>query len=273
MGDLGVGNTLATVKVTGEGAVRVNTNLANTVRTIDASENKGGVNFNIATNNGNTTFTGGEGNDRINFGSTLNLQDKVDGGAGRDILGVTNQTQIISGLQVSNIEILELNALTGTLEAARIAGVDEVRVTANLSNNNGTPGTPASGAGQAIVNGLTSNSTFVTNDAGDAQLNLVDAQVAGTNDTLNLKTGLTANGTVDVMAAGVENIVYTDNLAATTGVGRTTTVNFYDTDGVVDVTNLSIAGNAGNTVVFNNLVNTIRTVDASEANPDFSSAK
>ncbi len=244
---LDVGSALNKVTVTGDGAVRVTNNLAATVRTIDASANKGGVNFNIANNTGNVTFTGGDGNDRINFGGTLNLQDKVDGGAGRDILGVTDQSSIIPGLQVSNVEVLELNTLNGTLNAALIAGVDEVRVTTTLNNG--------------VVNGLTSNSTFVTNAAGTATLNLVNAQVAGTNDTLNLKTGLTANGAVNVMAGGVENIAYTDNVAANTG--RATTVNFFDTDGVIDVTNLTLAGNAGNTVNFNGLVNTIRTVDGS----------
>lgn len=244
---LDVGSALNKVTVTGDGAVRVTNNLAATVRTIDASANKGGVNFNITNNTGNVTFTGGDGNDRINFGGTLNLQDKVDGGAGRDILAVTSQAQIQPGLQVSNVEILELNTLNATLNAAQIAGVDEVRVTNNL--NFGT------------VNGLTSNSTFVTNSAGTATLNLVNAQVAGTNDTLNLKTGLVADGIVNVMAGGVENIAYTDNVVA--NAGRVTTVNFFDTDGVIDVTNLTIAGNKGNTVNFNGLTNTIRTVDGS----------
>ncbi|AVO48654.1 hypothetical protein C6568_04775 [Melaminivora suipulveris] len=246
-GNLDAGAALNKVTITGEGSVRVVGNLEATVRTIDASANKGGVNFNIANNTGNVTFTGGDGNDRINFGNTLNLQDKVDGGAGRDILAVNSQAQIQPGLQVSNVEVLELNTLNGTLNAALIAGVDEVRVTNTLTNG--------------VVNGLTSNSTFVTNAAGTATLNLVNAQVAGTNDTLNLKTGLTANGSVNVMAGGVENIAYTDNVTANTG--RVTTVNFFDTDGVIDVTNLTLAGNAGNTVNFNGLVNTIRTVDGS----------
>ena len=256
IGTLDVGPTLATVKVTGDGAVRVVADLAATVRTIDASANKGGVNFNITNNTGNVTFTGGEGADRINFGGTLNLNDKVDGGAGRDILGVTNQVSIVTGLQVSNVEILELNTLNGTLEAARIAGVDEVRVTTNLADVSGV----------AIVNGLTSNSTFVTNDSGDVRLNITNAQVAGTNDTLNLKTGIAGVGSVNVMAAGVETVAYTQDNVATTGVGATTTVNFYDTDGVIDMTKLTIANNAGNTVNFNGLVNTIKTVDASAAN-------
>lgn len=254
IGTLDVGAALATVKVTGDGAVHVVNNLAATVRTIDASANKGGVNFNITNNTGNVTFTGGEGADRINFGGTLNLSDKVDGGAGRDILGVTDQSSIIAGLQVSNVEILELNTLNGTLEAARIAGVDEVRVTNTLADVSGT----------AIVNGLTSNSTFVTNDSGDVRLNITNAQVAGTNDTLNLKTGIAGAGNVNVMAAGVETVAYTQNNAANNGAN--TTVNFYDTDGVIDMTKLTIANNAGNTVNFNGLVNTIKTVDASAAN-------
>ncbi len=254
LGVLDVGNALNKVTVTGDGAVRVINDLAATVRTIDASANKGGVNFNIANNTGNVTFTGGDGNDRINFGGTLNLQDKVDGGAGRDILGVTDQSFIIPGLQVSNVEVLELNTLNGTLNAALIAGVDEVRVTTTLNNG--------------VVNGLTSNSTFVTNAAGTATLNLVNAQVAGTNDTLNLKTGI-AGGTpnaptmLSVMAAGVENIVYTQNNAA--NAGASTSVGFFDTDGQVDVTSLTINNNAGNNAYVDWLTNTIKTVDASAA--------
>lgn len=250
---LSVGNTLSSVVVAGTGSVAVNGDLAATVRTIDASGNTGGVNFNITNNTGDTTFTGGQGADRINFGSTLNLNDKVNGGAGRDILGVTDQNSIIAGLQVSNVEVLELNTLNGTLVASRIAGVDEVRVTNNLSD----------AAGQAIVNGLTSNSTFVTNDSGNVQLNIINAQVANTNDTLQLKTGITSNGFLGVMAAGVENVVYTqNNLAAS---NASTSLNFYDTDGVIDMSSLTIANQAGNSVFANNLVNTIKTVDASAA--------
>lgn len=250
---LDVGSNLATVKVTGTGSVAVTGNLAASVRTIDASANAGGVDFNIANNTGNTTFTGGGGADRINFGVTLGLADKVDGGAGRDVLGVNSQVQITAGLQVSNVEVLELNTLNGTLNAAAIAGVDEVRVTTDLNNVSGV----------AIVNGLTSNSTFVTNDSGDVRLNITGAQVAGTLDTLNLKTGIAGFGGVNVMAAGVETVAYTqNNLAA--GVANTTLF-FYDTDGVVDMTKLTIASNAGNTVNANSLDNTIKTVDAGAA--------
>lgn len=248
---LNVGNKLATVTVLGDGAVQVNDDLAATVTKIDASANKGGVNFSLVAGK-DVTFTGGAGNDRINFNGGLTLADKVDGGAGRDVLGVSDQTFVTPGLQVTNMEVLELNTLNGTLNAA-LLGVDEVRVTNTLSNTQGT----------AIVNGLTSNSTFVTDDAGDVQLNIKNAQVAGTADTLNLQSKLAADGTVRVMAAGVETIAYTDNSKA--GDGRATAVDFYDTDGVIDVTSLSIKSNIGNTVSFNGLTNTIDTVDASAA--------
>jgi len=256
---LDVGATLATVNVTGDGAVRVTNDLAATVRTIDASANKGGVNLSITNNTGNVTFTGGEGADRINFGGTLNLNDKVTGGAGRDILAVTDDVSIITGLQVSGVEILELASLAdtdvggpddATVDAALIAGVDEVRVTTTLNNG--------------IVNGLTSNATFVTNAAGNATLNLTNAQVAGTQDTLNLKTGVAGVATVNISAPGVETVAYTQNNAA--AAGANTTVNFFDADFVVDMATLTIANNAGNTVNFNNLVNTIKTVNASAAN-------
>lgn len=253
IGTLDVGATLATVTVTGDGAVRVTNDLAATVRTIDASANKGGANFNITTNTGNVTFTGGEGADRINFGGTLTLADKVDGGAGRDILGVASQASIVTGLQVSNTEVLELATLNGALNAALVAGADEVRVTTTLDDVSGT----------AVVNGLSSNSTFVTNDSGDVRLNITNAQVAGTNDTLNLKTGIAGFGWVNVQAAGVETVAYTqNNLAAA---GANTNLAFYDTDGVVDMTKLTLANTAGNTVQANFLVNTIKTVDASAA--------
>lgn len=254
---LDAGSTLATVKVIGDGALTVAGNLAATVRTIDASANKGGANLSITNNTGNTTFTGGEGADRINFGGTLTLADKVDGGAARDTLGVTSQASIIAGLQVTNTEILELATLNGTLNAALIAGVDEVQVTTALDD-----------VALAIVNGLTSNSTFVTNDNGNVQLNLTNAQVAGTQDTLNLKTGVTGTTNVGtdvwVSATGVETVAYTqNNLAAA---GADTEVSFWDAvDGVIDMQSLSITNTAGNTARFNGLVNTIKTVNASAA--------
>lgn len=250
IGTLAVGSKLATVTVTGEGSVAVEDNLAATVRTIDASANTGGVDFNITNNTGNTTFTGGAGDDRINFGGTLDLNDKVDGGEGRDTLAVDNQNRIISNLQVSNVEVLELETLSGTLNAALIAGVDEVRVVNTLTDARGT----------AVVNGLTSDSTFATADGGDVQLNIKNAQVAGTNDTLNLETAM-GTDTLFVQAAGVETVNYTQ-----TDVGAVnSTVSFYDTDGVVDMEKLTIANNKGNNVNFNDLVNTIKTVDASAA--------
>lgn len=252
---LDVGNALATVKVIGDGALTVTADLAATVRTIDASANKGGANLSITNNTGNTTFTGGEGADRINFGGTLNLNDKVDGGAGRDALAVTSQASIIAGLQVSNTEILELNTLNGTVNAALIAGVDEVQVTTSLDDT--------VGGGVAIVNGLTSNSTFVTNDSGDVRLNITNAQVAGTADTLNLKSGIAGVGSVRVMAAGVETVAYTQtNLA---NAGANTTLSFYDTDGFIDVETLTLTNTAGNSINANGLVNSIKTVDASTA--------
>lgn len=256
---LDVGATLATVNVIGDGALTINNNLAATVRTIDASTNKGGTNvtldrFNVGFNNGNVTFTGGEGADRVYFGTTLNLNDKVNGGVGRDIVGVFDETSIITGLQVTNTEILELNTLNGTVTASRIAGIDEVRVTNAL---NGAWNT-------ATVNGLTSNSTFVTNVAGNATLNITNAQVAGTQDTLNLRTGLgVAGGNVWIQAPGVETISYIQNDLA--NIGSFTTIDFYDIDGTVDVSTLTITNNTGNTANFDNfgLPNTIKTVNAS----------
>jgi Ca2+-binding RTX toxin-like protein/methionine-rich copper-binding protein CopC len=252
VGNLQSGGDITTLNITGAGSVVIAAAQNAVLKTIDASGNLGGTSLNITGSNQDVTYTGGAGNDTILFGATLNLTDKVDGGTGRDVLGVDSQARITTNLQVSNMEVLQLDTLSGALDVARLPGVNEVRVTTNLADT----------AGTAVVNSLTSDSTFVTHDAGNVELNITNAQNAGTIDTLNLKTNLGVNGAVNVMAAGVENVAYTQN---NVGAANTTRVNFYDNDGVIDVTNLTIANNAGQKVVFNNLVNTIKTVDASAA--------
>ena len=197
-------NVMTALNITGAGNVRIDSlDFAGTGavgRTIDASTATGNVNITLADAE-NITFTGGAGADRLNTAGTLTTADVLDGGAGRDTLAVTTEAQIVSGLQTSNFEAIELTgALGGTLITSRVGATVDTVVLA--------------GGGTGIINGLASGGTVAfAADAGAVTVNVNNATLAGTTDTLNIVLndqdvdGFT-NGQVvaGVTATGVENI-------------------------------------------------------------------
>lgn len=126
--DVGAGatNSVRTIKVDGEGSLRVQNALTSTT-TFDASANKGGVNVTLD-NAGDITVTGGEGNDTFNLGANLTNTDKVDGGAGRDTVSVSAGTGLGVGNKVSNVEILRVNgaATSFTFDNDDITTIDAI---------------------------------------------------------------------------------------------------------------------------------------------------
>lgn len=113
---IGTLNTnLTTLNFSGDQNVTITNVLNNTVRTIDASEAKGGLS--VSTNTGKAlSFTGGSGDDQVTFAAgTLTVADTVKGGAGNDRL-VANQADLIaSSSRVSEVEYIRVqNILTGT---------------------------------------------------------------------------------------------------------------------------------------------------------------
>lgn len=253
VGNLQSGGDITTLNVTGAGKLTITAAQNAALKTIDASANTGGTTLQIAALSGqNVTYTGGSGNDSINFNDTLTLLDKVDGGAGRNTLVVDDRTSIVTGLNVSNIQVLSLDNLNNaTVEAGRIAGVDQVNVTATLGA--GITG----GAADSKINGLSSGNTVAIADSGAVLISVKNATVAGTADTFNLE--VTAGADVNFQLPGVETINLNNND------DDNSDIVFSDADGLVDLRTLNIASVADSVTTAWNLNNTVKTVDASAA--------
>lgn len=164
--------TLKTVNVEGSAAFRVNTALANTVKTIDASKSTGGVNLGVAAGD-NVTFTGGTGNDRIDMAGGLTADDKLVGGDGADTLAISNAAITADKTQAINKAI---EAQTGfeKLELTAAAPTDSTSIT-------------------LAANGLTAIKEFVFTGGGTAAL--ASSAAAGTagNDAIQVSGLASAN--------------------------------------------------------------------------------
>ncbi len=244
---------IKTLNVSGDGRVTITDPLNAGLTKIDASANNGGTNLNVSNSTVAVDYTGGTGDDRINFGATLGLTDKVDGGAGHNTLAVDSQAQVISGLNVTNIQVLELAHLdNAVVDASRIPGVNEVQVTETLGD-----GYIWQAGRQAAseIDGLSSGNKVVVADTGALLVNVKNATVAGTNDTFNLDVSHNAN--VDFQLPGVETV----NLNNVTKDGSSA-IMFRDADGIVDLRTLNVSSATGSTTTLARLNNTIKTVDA-----------
>lgn len=138
------GALLATkaVNVTGAGKVTVTGALSATVTTIDASANTGGVSFTVNAASGAQTLKGGSGNDTFNLGATLTTADVLTGGDGTDILGVTTGASLVTGLQVTGFETLDVGggnaagaaALANGYDLSKLAGITTLKVGSAISS-------------------------------------------------------------------------------------------------------------------------------------------
>ena len=216
-----------TVKVSGDGKLSLGaTALAATVTTLDASANNGGVTATVAAGSGAQTITGGKGNDTFLMGATLTTADKVDGGAGTDIIGVSTGASLVSGLQVTGFETLDIRDAdnqTGAnaFDVSKLSGITTLKVGGAL---NGT----VAGAQTTTVNNLAKGAAVeinaaLGNAAGDTlEVNVKDSGAGSPNDVIDvLVKGSTAINTTGVLAV---KDIETVNLTAdkSTAVGSVT---------------------------------------------------
>lgn len=175
-------STLKTVTIEGTAALRVNTDLASTVKTIDASKAAGGVNLGVASGD-NVTFTGGEGNDRINMGTGLTTDDKLTGGNGVDTLA-------ISQAKITNDKTASINK---AIEAQ--TGFEKLEITNVVAS-----GSLASGETSALsidARGLVAIKQFVfSGGAASGNLSVASGGTAGV-DAIAL-TGFASDNTNSV---------------------------------------------------------------------------
>ena len=176
--------TLKTVNVEGAAAFRVNTALANTVKTIDATKADGGVNLGVVAG-ANVTFTGGAGDDRINMAAGLETTDTLKGGAG------------------SNTLAIDLAALTSTKTTAINKAIEAVTDFQKLEiTTAATSGDTAIGVAVA-ANGLTTIKEFVFSGAGTGGVgtDATASAVAGAAWDAIQVTGLTSDNTNKIVTS------------------------------------------------------------------------
>jgi S-layer protein len=233
-------DALENVTIAGAGAVILDGTTDDTLATIDAANNEGGV---TATVKGNVVVTGGDGNDTIevsndtitkaiNLGAgddTLTLAPlttagkisaTVDGGDGDDTLAMgsadaeANSTDTDFDNAVTGFEMLYINDAAGTTEATDVVTTTTINL-ANLAYSNvitsGTNigvgadtslGTADDVRDKLVLDNLASDGMVVLTGDGDIEVNVADA-ADGTADNLDL---VVANTQGSVTANNVETI-------------------------------------------------------------------
>ena len=224
----GVGALAATqtVKVSGDGKLSLGaTALAATVTTLDASANNGGVTATVAAGSGAQTITGGKGNATFLMGATLTTADKVDGGAGTDIIGVSTGASLVSGLQVTGFETLDIRGAdnqTGAnaFDVSKLSGITTLKVGGAL---NGTAAAQTTTVNNLAKGAAVEINAALGNAAGDTlEVNVKDSGAGSPNDVIDvLVKGSTAINTTGVLAV---KDIETVNLTAdkSTAVGSVT---------------------------------------------------
>lgn len=203
-----------TINIDGAGSVRLR-DIAATVTTIDASKNTGGADVHIDAGTAlAVTFTGGTGDDQIRMEDTLTTQDVIDGGAGRDTIHVTNGAHLVAGLQVKNIEQLDIAIGQGTYNMDRLAGIDTLVVSNSLNAVGAIVDNLAKGA-KIVLGGENTAADLI--GAGDLTVNVKDAGAGSANDVIdinvNSKVGVTTAGGSDLNIANIETVNITASSA------------------------------------------------------------
>jgi S-layer protein len=219
--------------VTGDKALTITADLANTFTTIDASAATGATNLGVATG-GNVTYTGGTVNDRIKIAG-LDLNDKVAGGDGVDTLAVAADVTALDVSKVTAFEKLEFTAATtqdlGLVSATGIktfisSGAATNAAFTNAANDmflvasektSGTISATAAVNGPAdVMNIEVSNSdlTALTATNYETVKLLSSAGTVTTGTATNIITTLTNSAGADIEITGDTNLTITNALAA-----------------------------------------------------------
>jgi len=179
--DLGSASAVKTITADGTGSLKI-TNVASTVKSIDASAMSGNATIDPSTNmTSGSGIQTGSGNDKITVDSTdLLANATVAMGDGTDKLLINGGGAATTQYSMSGVETMEMSGLTGALTVS-------LKNTTGLTDINlGTIGT--TGAATAVGQNIT-----VTGGKDNYNLNLLGAD-AGTNSISIDSTGsITAN--------------------------------------------------------------------------------
>ena len=196
---------LKSLTVAGDKAVTITEDLAG-LTTVNASTNTGGVTLNSNATNA-LTFTGGTGNDKVNFAlGTLGTTDVLDGGAGTDTLVINDVTPVYAAINAAkNFEVLGLNTTGATVDASQITnGINQFAVgsgnltetfTNALSTSKFTIDNTADSTGTvSIANKVGETGTSITLDnQGIASHSLAALTLTGATNVALASTGKAGN--------------------------------------------------------------------------------
>jgi hypothetical protein len=245
-----VGGVLASINVVGTGGLTVTNSLDNSVKTIDASKNTGGVN--LIAGNSDLTFTGGSGNDTLNFAALqFTSKDVLDGGAGKDtlVLGdvlIDGNAALVGAINsVKNFETLGFSGGGATVDASAITAFTDYRLQGVAGNF-------------SIQNASSTNTLTIAVDNAGFTTNI--ANKLG-QDTANLTLEGSGVGTGGLTLTGLTTL----NLASTKGNSTATVANSIN-NFVANPDNLKIlvTGDQALTVAAPNATLTGVTVDATK---------
>ena len=189
------GNALKTLTISGKGSLTITDPLQNSVVTVDASKNTGGVN--LTAGNSNLTFTGSAGDDTLSFKTAgwFDNKDVLDGGTGKNTLNIADgdTTGIATGLNaVKNFQTLGLGGANAKIDLSKVTPFSSVIF---------------SGGGNIVVTEASNASTFTIN-ANAASFSLTNA-TGKTDSTLTLEGTAINPGNISL------GVVKTLNLTST----------------------------------------------------------
>jgi hypothetical protein len=188
------GNALKTLTISGKGSLTITDPLQNSVVTVDASKNTGGVN--LTAGNSNLTFTGSIGDDTLSFKAAgFDNKDVLDGGTGKNTLNLADgdTTAIATGLNaVKNFQTLSLGGANAKIDLSKVTPFS---------------GVTFSGGGNIVVTQASSTNTFTIN-ANAASFSLTNA-TGKTDSTLTLEGTAINPGNISL------GVVKTLNLTST----------------------------------------------------------
>ncbi|WP_420340743.1 beta strand repeat-containing protein [Roseibium sp.] len=204
----GLGGALKTVTIIGTAGIQLDNLDVTALTTVTASDNTAGVTVDVSGGARDLTVTGSDGNDRFDFGATLNEDDTVDLGAGtQDTVAITHASLDKDTLNnVSNVERLEF---TDTASDPDLALAEADGITTFVYSGGGTiaPTNAKDSFTHIITADATAFSPVVAADdlSNVINLELVNADVASVLDaaggsgieTLNLTSSKAADGSLD----------------------------------------------------------------------------
>lgn len=264
-----------TVTISGDKKLTVSaSDLGATAVTINAADAAGGVDFAVEAADVAVTFTGGAGDDRVNFGTTLTTADKIDGGAGTNTLAVGAALTAATSKNNANLKNIQVVEFTTDLDqdlalvGQSVTQFKQSGASSYVTTNNTSSYTHTFTADQTtiaptlVADGLNDSLNVVLRDA-DVTGELANASGASAYEVVNVGS-YKSEATVPTLD-GDANEVYSVDVAAGRKLNITGDANFKLT-GVKSATITNVASHtAADTALVNSTV-----VDASKLTGTFS---